>query len=205
MSPTGTATVTAPTGTLARAQKATLARMAEEEKLAHDLYTAFAARYDAMVFDRIAAAETRHLGAVRTLLDPYDVADPTAGKAAGDFADATVQAMYDGLLKQGTGSAEGALKVGRTVETDDIAALTKARSGLDAPDVEQVCANLLAASRMHQAAFDRWLGQWAPRRAGPYPGCQIPRGVFDSLTLSALRSPSWTPSGVFSGGIERGS
>ena len=46
--------------------------MAEEEKLAHDLYTAFAARYDVRVFQRIAAAETRHLTVVRTLLDRYD-------------------------------------------------------------------------------------------------------------------------------------
>jgi hypothetical protein len=153
---TGTAT-TAPSGTLSAAQKTTLARMAQEEKLAHDLYTVFAARYDAHVFDRIAAAETHHLDAVRTLLDGYDVTDPTAGKAAGDFTDATVQATYDRLLKQGTASVDGALKAGLTFETDDIAALTKARSGLDAPDVEQVYANLLAASRMHQTAFDSWL------------------------------------------------
>ncbi|WP_405930743.1 DUF2202 domain-containing protein [Streptomyces sp. NBC_00827] len=154
---TGTAATTAPSGTLSAAQKTTLARMAEEEKLAHDLYTVFAARYDARVFDRIATAETRHLYAVRTLLDRYDVTDPTAGKAAGDFTDATVQATYDRLLKQGTASVDGALKAGRAFETDDIAALTKARSGLDAPDVEQVYANLLAASRMHQAAFESWL------------------------------------------------
>ncbi|MEV0743278.1 DUF2202 domain-containing protein [Streptomyces sp. NPDC050549] len=154
---TGTAATTAPSGTLSAAQKTTLAHMAEEEKLAHDLYTAFAARYDAPVFDRIAAAETRHLDAVRTLLDRYDVNDPTADKAAGDFTDTTVQATYDRLLKQGTGSVDGALRAGLTFETDDIAALTQARSGLDAPDVEQVYANLLAASRMHQAAFGHWL------------------------------------------------
>lgn len=51
--------------------------MAEEEKLAHDLYTAFADRYEVRIFGRIAAAETNHLTAVRTLLDRYDVTDPT--------------------------------------------------------------------------------------------------------------------------------
>ncbi|XUL85381.1 DUF2202 domain-containing protein [Streptomyces galilaeus] len=151
---TGSAATTAPSGTLSASQKTTLARMAQEEKLAHDLYTVFAARYDAHVFDRIAAAETQHLDAVRTLLDRYDMSDPTAGRAAGGFTDATVQATYDRLLKQGTASVDDALKAGLTFETDDIAALTKAQSGLDAPDVEQVYANLLAASRMHQAAFD---------------------------------------------------
>jgi hypothetical protein len=68
-----------------------------------------------------------------------------------------VQATYDRLLKQGTASVAGALEAARSFETLDIAALTEARSGLDAPDVEQVYTNLLAASRMHQAAFDHWL------------------------------------------------
>lgn len=68
------------------------------------------------------------------------MSDPTAGKAASDFTDAPVQATYDRLLKQGTGSVDDALKAGLTFETDDIAALTKTRSGLDAPDVEQVYA-----------------------------------------------------------------
>jgi hypothetical protein len=70
--------VTAEQGTLTDAQKTTLAWMAQEEKLAHDLYTAFAARYDAVVFDHIAAAETQHLTAVRTLLQRYGLSDPTA-------------------------------------------------------------------------------------------------------------------------------
>lgn len=46
-------------GVLTAHQQSTLVAMAQEEKLAHDLYVAFAARYDAAVFDRVAAAETR--------------------------------------------------------------------------------------------------------------------------------------------------
>ncbi|MDW4904081.1 DUF2202 domain-containing protein [Streptomyces sp. ADMS] len=144
-------------GTLTAAQKATLADMAEEEKLAYDLYTAFAGRYDVRVFERIAAAETNHLSAVRTLLDRCDVTDPTAGQPAGEFADPAVQATYDRLLGQGEESLDAALKAGRTVETDDIAALTKALSGLTAPDARQVYGNLLAASERHQEAFDHWI------------------------------------------------
>ncbi|MGQ4383523.1 DUF2202 domain-containing protein [Streptomyces sp. SAS_270] len=143
-------------GTLTTVQKATLAGMTEEEKLAHDLYTAFAERYDVRVFERIAAAETQHLSAVRTLLDRYDVTDPTAGKPAGEFTDPGVQAAYDRLLKQGEDSLPGALKAGRTVETDDIAALNKALSGLTAPDTRQVYTNLLAASERHLTAFEHW-------------------------------------------------
>ncbi|MFD1661080.1 DUF2202 domain-containing protein [Streptomyces caeni] len=149
--------VPASQGTLTDVQKTALASMAEDEKLAHDLYTAFADRYDEAVFERIATAETQHLSAVRDLLDRYDITDPTAGRPAGDFADPAVQATYDRLLKQGEGSLDGALKAGRTVETEDIAALDKALSGLTASDVRQLYGNLRAASEKHLAAFDRWI------------------------------------------------
>ncbi|MFJ8112550.1 hypothetical protein [Streptomyces sp. NPDC096132] len=43
------------------------------------------------------------------------------------------------------------------VETDDIAVLTKALSGLTAPDAHQVYTNLLAASERHLAAFEHWI------------------------------------------------
>lgn len=149
--------ITAQSGTLSNEQKTALAGMAEEEKLAHDLYTAFAAKYDNAVFDRIAAAETRHLEAVRTLLSRYGVADPTKDKAAGAFSSSTVKSLYDKLLAQGNGSEQAALKAGKTVEEDDIKALGKAADGVTAPDVKQVYDHLLAGSRMHLAAFDRWI------------------------------------------------
>jgi hypothetical protein len=148
--------ITAAKGTLTEQQKTTLGAMAQEEKLAHDLYTAFAGKYDVVVFDRIAASETRHLTAVRTLLARYGVADPTAGKAAGQFSDPTVQATYDKLLAQGGGNQVAALQAGVTVEQTDIADLTAALNGLSAPDVTQVYGQLRAASQHHLAAYQNW-------------------------------------------------
>lgn len=148
--------VIAEQGTLTEAQKATLSSMAQEEKLAHDLYAAFAARYDAVVFDHIAAAETQHLTAVRTLLQRYGITDPTANQPAGAFTDPAVQAAYDKLLAQGTASLPAAFSVGQQVERDDIAALKAGLNGLTAPDVKQVYTNLLAASQQHLTAFTRW-------------------------------------------------
>ena len=148
--------VTAAQGTLTEQQKTTLAAMAGDEKLAHDLYTAFADKYPATVFDRIAAAETRHLDAVRTLLDRYGITDPTAGKPAGQFSDPVVQATYSKLLAQGQASQAAALRVGQTVEQTDIADLRAALNGLTAPDVQQVYDHLLTGSEHHLAAFQRW-------------------------------------------------
>lgn len=143
-------------GTLTEAQKSTLVSMAQEEKLAHDLYVAFADKYDAVIFDHIAAAETQHLTAVRALLQRYGLADPTADKPAGQFSDPAVQASYNKLQAQGQASQVAALGVGQQVERTDIADLQAALDGLTAPDVQQVYTHLGAASQQHLAMFTRW-------------------------------------------------
>jgi hypothetical protein len=146
---------TAAQGTLTAQQKATLGARAQEEKLAQDLYTSFAARYDAAVFAHISAAEARHLSAVRTLLERYGLTDPTAGKPAGHFEDPAVQATYDDLLARGNTGQAAALQVGQQVERAGIAGLRAALDRLTAPDVRQVYTQLLTASRMHLNAFQR--------------------------------------------------
>lgn len=147
----GTGLTTAPSGTLTDAQKQSLAAMAEEEKLAQDLYIAFGVDYGAP-FSRITNAETRHLAAVRTLLTRYDIKDPTSGKAAGTFATSKTQNTYNTLLALGN-SEDGARNAARTVESTDITDLKAAAKGVTAPDVKQVYANLLAASQRHLVAF----------------------------------------------------
>jgi hypothetical protein len=143
-------------GTLTAQQQSTLAAMAQEEKLAHDLYVALGDRYDAAIFDRIAGSETQHLTIVRALLDRYGLADATAGVGDGRFSDPAVQAIYDRLLAEGQADLAAALRVGQTVEQTDIDDLRAAPNGLTAPDVTQVYANLLGASQRHLTAFQRW-------------------------------------------------
>ena len=145
--------------TLTAAQKAALAGMAEEEKLARDLYAAFAATYPTRAWTTIGAAESIHLAAIRTLLARYGVADPTAGKPAGTFATAAVQATYTRLLAAGNVSERAAFTVGRTVELDDTAKLDAALVGMTATDVRQIYSNLRRGSTQHLAAFNRLLGR----------------------------------------------
>lgn len=152
----GSCLSTVPTGTLSDEQKATLADMAQEEKLAHDLYAAFADKYDAVVFDRIARSETQHQNAIGALLDRYGLADPTADKPAGQFSDPAVQATYDRLLAQGNTNLAAALQAAQEVERTDIADLRTALTGLTAADVTQVYTNLLNASQRHLTAFENW-------------------------------------------------
>lgn len=142
------------TGTMTEEQKAELAFMAEEELVAHDLYTAFAGLYDAPVFSRVANSESKHLEAVRNLMERYGVTDPTVDHAAGVFSDESLQKLYDELLVQGQASQEGAFEAGRTVEKTDIEGLTAAAEGATtAPDAKAVFTRLLEASKHHLAAF----------------------------------------------------
>ena len=142
-----------PSGTLTAEQKAVLTEMAEEEKLAYDLYTAFADKYDDKVFSHVARAEARHQEAVRTLLERYDVTDPTVGLEAGAFPTESTQKLYDSLLAQGSANVESAREAARTVEKTDIADLTEAAEGVTAPDVKKVYERLLAGSERHLVAF----------------------------------------------------
>jgi len=139
-------------GTLTATQKSKLAAMAEEEKLAHDLYVVLGDKYGTP-FSRITNAETRHLTEVRIVLKRYAITDPTAGKAAGTFTTASTQQLYNKLLAQGTASVDGANTAARTVESTDITDLKAAATGVTAPDVAQVYKNLLAASQRHLVAF----------------------------------------------------
>ncbi|TFB46804.1 DUF2202 domain-containing protein [Cryobacterium tagatosivorans] len=140
-------------GTLTAEQKTVLTEMAAEEKVAYDLYIAFAEKYDEAVFSRVAQAEARHQDAVRTLLDRYDITDPTVGLDAGEFSTEAAQEMYDSLLAQGSASLDAALAAARTVEKTDIADLTAATEGVTAPDVLKVYERLLAGSEHHLVAF----------------------------------------------------
>jgi len=158
MCATCTATVVATTP-LTAIQAADLRSMAEEEKVARDLYRAFAARYPSPVWDNIAAAEASHLAAVRTLLSRYGIADPTAGRAEGSFASSAAQALYDKMLAAGSSNELAAFGVGRTVELDDIAKLDAAIARVTQTDVRQVYTNLRTASTAHLRAFDRQLAR----------------------------------------------
>ncbi len=140
-------------GTLTAAQKTDLAAMAEEEKMAHDVYVTLAAKYPEIYqFSRIARAETQHLSLVQAALARYGLADPTSGMDVGEFRSAVFQDLYDDLVASAT-TATKALAAGVTIEKTDIADLKDAMSDITAPDVLQVYTNLLKGSERHLAAF----------------------------------------------------
>ena len=76
-----------PAGELSDAQAEELAVAAEREKLARDLYTAFADATGDLRFRHLAMGESHHLIALQAMLDVYEVTDPTAGNGPGAATD----------------------------------------------------------------------------------------------------------------------
>ena len=140
-------------GTLTAAQKTALADMAEEEKLAHDVYVKLYSVNGDSRFSRISESESSHHNAIRRLLTRYAVADPTAGQRPGVFTTPAVQKLYNYLVARGDDSLSAALAVGRDIERMDIADLAKAAETVTAPDVLAVYDNLSRGSQNHLRAF----------------------------------------------------
>ncbi len=135
--------------------EATLTFAREEERMARDLYAALADRYDgARPFSMITTSEDRHYDEVGTLLDRYGVSDRAAQLPAGEYADATIQGLYDGWLAEGSQSLADAYLVGAALEQRDIADL-EASIAADLPeDVDAVLERLLRGSQRHLVAFE---------------------------------------------------
>ncbi|MBN2163837.1 MAG: DUF2202 domain-containing protein [Pontiellaceae bacterium] len=125
--------------------------MREEEKLAHDVYTALYEIWNQQVFINIAASEQRHTDSILRLLSTYGLADPVLG--AGEFSNPELQELYDALLKRGSTSLLDALYVGALIEEVDMDDIVAAMDRTDESAIEKVYANLLSGSESHLQAF----------------------------------------------------
>lgn len=140
-----------PSGELTASEKEGLLFMAEEEKLAGDVYQALNEKWNLRVFDNIGKAERTHEAAVKTLLTRYSLPDPTKG--AGEFSNKTLQKLYDDLVSQGGASTKDALQVGAAIEEIDILDLEERMDQTDKADILLVYANLKRGSENHLRAF----------------------------------------------------
>ena len=147
----GLALAEGPYGELTASEKEGLLFMAEEEKLAEDVYLALNEKWNLRVFDNIGRAERTHEAAVKTLLERYSLPDPTKG--AGEFSNEKLQALYDDLVSRGSSSQEDALWVGAAIEEIDILDLEERMAQTDREDILLVYDNLKKGSENHLRAF----------------------------------------------------
>ncbi len=147
-----------PSKPLTTADAAGLTFMREEEKLARDVYTVLDDQYDVRAFDNIARAESRHMAALKSLMDIYSIPDPVGADVPGVFKDPALAQLYKDLTAQGQQSLAGALQAGVTIEKKDIADLEARIAATDRADLKAVYGNLLRGSENHLRAFTRLLG-----------------------------------------------
>lgn len=141
---------------LTEADIAGLSLMREEEKLAREVYTLFYSKYEVLTFSRIAESESKHMDAVKRLLDHFGLEDP-ASDALAEFNNADLQKLYDELTEAGDKSLVEALLVAALIEETDILDLQELIAATKNADLVTVYSNLLRGSYNHLKAFTRQL------------------------------------------------
>jgi hypothetical protein len=147
----GLALAREPSGDLTASEREGLLFMAEEEKLAGDVYLALNDKWNLRVFDNIGRAERTHEAAVKTLLTRYSLPDPTKGP--GEYSNESLQQLYHDLVSRGSASVKDALQVGAAIEEIDILDLEERMAQTDREDILLVYANLIKGSENHLRAF----------------------------------------------------
>lgn len=186
---------TLPLGELNQAETDALLFMYEEEKLARDVYTTFAALYTQPMFSNIASSEQTHMDSVKGLLDRYGLDVPVVD-TAGVFTNPNLQNLYNDLTSQGSQSLVEALKAGAAVEEIDILDLQERLTRTDQEDIRQVFESLLAGSYNHLNAFS---SVYAQQTGTAY----VPQ-YMDEAEWSAFQS-YLAENGLYSGSGGRGS
>lgn len=135
---------------------ADLQYLIEEEKLAHDVYTALYEAWGSKVFGNILESETTHQNRVAELLVAFDVEDPRAAEP-GVFIDPELQDLYHQLVAKGQTSQQDAIEVGILIEEKDIADIQVQLDTVTDSEIVQVLESLLKGSENHLAAFTKQL------------------------------------------------
>ncbi len=140
-------------------ERSTLIRLAEEEKLAYDVYMYMAELWEAQAFTQIAAAEQRHLDMIKVLADRYGITMTKAVRAGerGLFDDPGLQQSYLDLTKKGQQSLTAAFQVGAYIEEMDIRDLKAALAATDNPQLQGTYQRLLDGSNRHLVVFSQHL------------------------------------------------
>lgn len=159
--------------------KATLALMREEEKLARDVYLTLNEKWDQVVFQHISGAEITHMKLVKTMMDKYGVDDPVARTKdkRGKFVNQQFQDLYKSLTSSGLTSMEQAFRVGAYVEEWDLKDLYRAEKATKSEDLQVLYGQLIRASEQHLRAFTRNL-----QRAGQtYEPVILPKDKYELI------------------------
>jgi len=174
--------------TLTDEEVADLLFMREEEKLARDLYLNFDEQWGGTTFASIASSEQRHMNAILRKLVKYQLPDPAAGNAIGEFTDGELQTLHDDLLDEGMESELAALMVGGYVEELDIVDNTEAGEAATQQDLKRVYEALTCGSRNHLRAF---AGRIFTLTGVPYVAQYLTQQEVNAILLQPYEQCGW--------------
>jgi hypothetical protein len=140
----------------ASATKSQLLYLIEEEKLAHDVYSAMFDLWGAKVFGNILKSEETHQGQVLVVLNTHGIDDIRSTKL-GVFKNADLQSLYTQLIAKGSKTTVDAYEVGVAIEELDISDLTEMLATAKDADVIAMMENLRRGSENHLRAFNNQL------------------------------------------------
>ncbi len=165
---------------LTQSEKNDLLVIREEEKLARDVYLYANDKYHAGPFANISNSEQRHMDAVLTLLEKYNISDP-ASSERGIFQNEQLQNLYNELTAKVDSSYLDALIVGCTIEDLDIKDIQEFETRTANEEIFDVYNFLKCGSRNHLRAFYRiTVGE-----GGSYNPQFISQEEFDSIINSS--------------------
>jgi hypothetical protein len=178
---------------LSEAEMDGLLQMIEEEKLARDVYLTLYQEWGRLIFQNIAQSEQRHMDAVKTLLDKYDLIDPVVDDTVGVFSDTNIQSLYFELVQKGRISVVQGLYVGALIEDLDIFDLKEFLQAADNVDIKTVYENLMKGSRNHLRAFVSQLNSAGETYEGTYLSQEEIEVIVDSPMERGLYGQDGNP------------
>ncbi len=140
---------------ITNSEKESLIYMFEEEKLAHDVYSAFSEKYSLPIFGNITKSEAYHMSLVENLLTKNNI--EFSKKEQGIFNNPELQKLYNQLTEQGNENLTKALSAGAAIEDIDIYDLEKYINSTENEDIKSIYTKLICGSKNHMRAFTRQL------------------------------------------------
>jgi hypothetical protein len=167
-------------GQLSEPEMEAILYMREAEKLARDVLRVFDERWDEETFGRVADSEDTHSEALKSLIDRYNLWDPSSVTWDGYFNNGELLDLYRQLVRRGDQSLAEALRVGATIQEISILDLREYRAETDDEDLQMVYENLLRASRNHLRVFYALLQE----RGEPYERTYLSETLFGGIVTT---------------------
>jgi len=125
----------------------------EEERLAHDIYTALSDKWELSIFENIAESEKRHVEHLLVIYEKYGLRVPKVGDGFYNYPELNM--LFDRFFEGGMMTLESSLTLAGNFEEYDIADLERYLEHTQNVDLILVYNTLLEGSKNHLRVIHR--------------------------------------------------